>query len=460
MHTSENYLQEILHIIFIQKRLILWVAACIFAASIGIAFFWPPQYEVSSVILVKNRQFAKNPQNIEEAYPRASEVDREIVNSEMKILSSPELVRTVLVDLKNEGKFLARFKDDPEVLDEEFDYVMDKMKIEMLPESNTIKLSIRGRDPVWLNQFLGRLIDQYLLYRSSIYNPTGAEAFYRQQADRFKNDITTKNAQLLNLITQSKVANPGNEIVNNLEIKKAFEQELEQSIRRKNDLENNIKHIDKLLSSKQNEFFSSIDNKTIYELGVKLQNMIVERNNLLMLFTPDHVKVIRINEAINRTYDALKKEVMSYKAGLQNQLDIEAKNVERLQKQIGDLTKRNMEIRAVQIQEDTIQTEKEVLKQSFQLFVKRTEEAKIAHSSDVVEGFYIGVVNRPELPTMPVFPKPKIVIPIGFVLALLIGCSVGFWVEYCDHTLKTPMDIERYAGLPTLFSIPEYNGLK
>jgi uncharacterized protein involved in exopolysaccharide biosynthesis len=460
VHTSENYLQEILNIIFIQKRLILWVAAFIFAVSIGIAFFWPPQYEVSGIILVKNRQFARNPQNIEEAYPRASEVDREIVNSEMKIMSSPELVRTVLVDLKNEGKFLARFKDDSDVLDEEFDYVMDKMKIEMLPESNTIKLSIRGRDPVWLNQFLGRLMDQYLLYRSSIYNPTGAEAFYRQQADRFKNDITAKNTQLINLITQSKVANPGNEIVNNLEIKKALEQELEQSLRRKNDLEKNIQHIDKLLSLKQNQFFSSIENKTIYELGVKLQNMIVEKNNLLMLFTPDHVKVIRVNEAIDRTYDALKKEVLSYKSGLQNQLDIEEKNVERLEKQIGDLTKRNMEIRAVQIQEDTIQTEKEVLKQSFQIFIKRTEEAKIANSSDVDGLFYIGVVNKPELPTMPIFPKPKIVIPIGFVLALLIGCSVGFWVEYCDHTLKTPIDIEKYAGLPTLFSIPEYDGTK
>ncbi len=49
-------------------------------------------------------------------------------------------------------------------------------------------------------------------------------------------------------------------------------------------------------------------------------------------------------------------------------------------------------------------------------------------------------------------------IPLGLVIGFILGLSLGFFVEYFDYTFKSPSDTMRYAGMGTLFSIPDWSG--
>ncbi len=51
-------------------------------------------------------------------------------------------------------------------------------------------------------------------------------------------------------------------------------------------------------------------------------------------------------------------------------------------------------------------------------------------------------------------PNTRINMLAGAILGLVVGIVLAFVLEYLDDTLKTPEDVERFAGLPTLGAIP------
>jgi hypothetical protein len=55
-----------------------------------------------------------------------------------------------------------------------------------------------------------------------------------------------------------------------------------------------------------------------------------------------------------------------------------------------------------------------------------------------------------------IYPKKRIVIPLGVLVGFLMGFSFGFLRHYFDHTFKKPTDVEHVAELNVIFSIPFY----
>ncbi|MBA3943097.1 MAG: lipopolysaccharide biosynthesis protein [Herpetosiphonaceae bacterium] len=81
--------------------------------------------------------------------------------------------------------------------------------------------------------------------------------------------------------------------------------------------------------------------------------------------------------------------------------------------------------------------------------------AKVAEKNRLSDGQDRYQIDR-ESPT-PVFkakPQTKINTLAGGVLGLILGTLLAFVLEYLDDTLKTPGDVERFVGLPTLSQIP------
>lgn len=65
------------------------------------------------------------------------------------------------------------------------------------------------------------------------------------------------------------------------------------------------------------------------------------------------------------------------------------------------------------------------------------------------------VVNQPARPSVLYWPQTRVIVPAGLILGLILGLLLAFIIEALDDTLKTPADVERFAGLPTLGAIPD-----
>jgi succinoglycan biosynthesis transport protein ExoP len=67
----------------------------------------------------------------------------------------------------------------------------------------------------------------------------------------------------------------------------------------------------------------------------------------------------------------------------------------------------------------------------------------------------VKIVSRASVPLSPAAPNLPLNMALGLILALVVGFSAAFFVEYWDDSLKVPEDVERYLGLPVFASIPE-----
>lgn len=67
----------------------------------------------------------------------------------------------------------------------------------------------------------------------------------------------------------------------------------------------------------------------------------------------------------------------------------------------------------------------------------------------------IEVIDIAKVPTSPVKPRPTMNIAISLILSLMIGVGLSFLLEYLDHTIKSPQDVEKYLELPIIGAIPD-----
>ncbi len=68
------------------------------------------------------------------------------------------------------------------------------------------------------------------------------------------------------------------------------------------------------------------------------------------------------------------------------------------------------------------------------------------------------VVEEARLPTHPVGSQGRMQVMLAAAIGLMLAVGAAFLIEYLDDTVKTPEDVERKTGLPTLGSIIRYPG--
>jgi succinoglycan biosynthesis transport protein ExoP len=66
----------------------------------------------------------------------------------------------------------------------------------------------------------------------------------------------------------------------------------------------------------------------------------------------------------------------------------------------------------------------------------------------------IRIVDKAEVPLIPVKPRIKLNILISVIMGTLLGLGLAFFFEYMDNTVKNTDDVERYVKLPLLGSVP------
>jgi uncharacterized protein involved in exopolysaccharide biosynthesis len=123
---------------------------------------------------------------------------------------------------------------------------------------------------------------------------------------------------------------------------------------------------------------------------------------------------------------------------------------------IKDIEDRNSELQKRLFEQQRLVREAELVAFSFETFAKRGEEARVneAIAKQSLSGD-VSILSRAQYSAERVFPKRLLTLVLGLIVGFITGCSIGFTVEYFDHTFKKPTDVSRYAGLPVICSIRE-----
>ena len=209
-------LRDVLFVFFSKKRVFIHIWLLVVGGTLAVALGSDPVYEVSAQILVKpyvepSLQYDSAPRIL-----RPNPVTQEDVNSEIGILLSDELLRTVVKKLKLDAKgppptWMARIlgtirgsikavmiflglsvPTDP--LDVAVASLRGSLSVKPLTMSNLFEVTLEGGNPQKITKIVNTLVDSYIDQHISVHQSQGGEAFFAKQADFYERKMTAAEA--------------------------------------------------------------------------------------------------------------------------------------------------------------------------------------------------------------------------------------------------------------------------
>lgn len=450
MTRSENYLREFASILFSQKHVIFWTTLLVFAGAVLVKTLWPPFYSATGSILVSGKQLDVNAPEALDKMPSAKpfEAAKEDLAAEMAILLSPDVIRNAL-----------RALNSPTLTptNEQIFQVQSQLKAAPVPASNVITVEYRDRNQAQAVQLLTALLNEYYNYRTQFYKPVVSQltsTFLGERADREREALEGKERQLIGLVDDSGVANPEQEIDNNLLFKKRLEEERNTLAGQHIELKATLDHLASALEKRDLQYFAFLESPTITKLGERLTELTLERGKRARTYLPGSEVVRTIDEQINDTFASLKAEVQTIMEAQRKKLKATSDKIALIEGSIGAYDTMNIEMQKQIIHTEQIKREANLLQYSYETLTKRKSEVEI---NDLVAPkgaatMSVSILSKAFPSDGPVFPKP-LVIPLGLLVGLITGFMLGFLREYFDHTFKRPSDVATYVNLPVLFSL-------
>lgn len=453
MARLENYKREVAFIVFSQRRKILLVTLLFTLLGAYVGLFFEPIYGAYGSVLVKGRKVEKNLEALEQTDLRALPVQKQDLYSEVSILTSDEVLARALRQLADQGRqaWVDSLGDNPK---KRLKRLKKGLLAEVIPTSNIIEVQYRAEAPEAAQGVLAALLDQYIRYRTEVYNPQQASAFLSARLDRFRDELGATGKALLEQVERSGVTLADKQIEYNLQLK-------HELMTRINDMETEVirlrllvKKLDEHLARNEVQFFSYIENPGILALGTRLQELMAQYQETVRIFHDGHAEARQMAEHVQRAYGVLKREVQTYADDRRNQLTILERSLAELKERVAGIDAENVAIKRNQVALQDLERDRQLLRSSYETFFVRNEEAQSSSDPAMAHlNAYVAIVTPATAVDEPLFPKPELLIPAALLTGLLLGLSLGFLHEYYDHTFKRPEDVEQVVGLPLLFSL-------
>lgn len=461
MVRTQDYMRELVMMVFIRKTIILTTLILFVLGALLVAFFWPPTYASDGTVLVKRTQPLKSPESVEDVPAELIMITEEHLHSEVQILNSHTLANRAADTLLEKGGItLPDSENGNDVPDDRrrrlAARIRASMTTELIPTSNVINVRLTWDDPAEAERIHRVYFTEYLNFRSELYNPDEAHDFFKNQLEMFDKALQERESELVRLAEESYLSAPDAQIRSNLLIVENLIKELSTLRNQRTEKKNYVESVEKNLKSADITFFTAVDDIEIGDFGQRLQDLQMQRRELLANYMPDSSKVQRVDEQIRETYDSMKQEVFRYLEGQKASLEGINQTIRETRAQIAEIEDRNIDLYRNLVENKRINREIELLEDSYNTFGKRLEEARITSRTKTDKLFRVSILSYPQAEQSPVFPDKARVLALGIILGLLAGGTVGFMLEFFDHRFKRPEDVQNYTSLPHIYSIPQH----
>ncbi len=190
-----------------------------------------------------------------------------------------------------------------------------------------------------------------------------------------------------------------------------------------------------------------------------VQNLVQQRNDLQVQLTErlgtlreGHPEIRDLRGRISGLDVQIARQLEGIKRSLETDFDIVSRreqslynNIQALRTQTIDLSKQTLEL-------DRLKREYDQNKAFLEDMLGRSNEADIASTSGLNN---VRVIEPALRPGSHFSPNLRRSAALAIVLGLFLGIGLVLGLDYLDHTLRSPDDVERYLGLDTLAALPK-----
>ncbi len=466
-------LRSLLHTFFRRKWLIIIGALAGLIAAIGLFVATPTVYRSEAKLLLR---YVADTTILDPAAAggRILSPDRygeNVINSEMEILSSRDLVERAVAEIGEDRFVTAPAPEQKRVL--AVSVAMANLHVEVPKRSSVFRIYFDASDPVLARDFLKRLIDLYLEKHIEIHRSVGAYDFLSKQTDQVRAKLSETEEQLRRIKAEAGVVSVDEEkkmLITRLEeLGKALrdgESEM-AAARARVDVLHPLPSTNLAKKGAAPAAAGAEGGALPYERLAKLQQKEAE---LLLTYREDSIPVRRIREQIQEVRRSISKEsgiplaaVEMSSTNAESTLLLERANIAAIQARIRLLNEQTAKARQEILHIDEIESQivqlertREIQEANYKYFAKSLEQARIDDALDSGKISNISIVQPASSPDRKVRPNLSRNMGMALALGLLCGLGLAFLLEdVLNRTLKTPAQVEAVLQMPVILSIPD-----
>jgi uncharacterized protein involved in exopolysaccharide biosynthesis len=472
--------RDLAQVLFRRRRVFVWVAALVLMAS-AIYSLVGARYEAQMKILVR-RGRADAPVSAGENAPldltRIAMTEEEL-NSEVELLRDDDVLREAVAQDASSGRdwlhFLRPGEGTAQRVERAARGLGKKLRVEPVKKTNLIAIKYVADDPQQAARVLQSVADAYLKKHAMVHRPSGEVQFFEQLTRDARRDLEEAEHKLQQFTAAHDVVAAAQE--RDLALQKLSE--IDGSYRQTridlSETQQRATELQRLLAMLPERTTTQVriaDNPELMKaLKSNLLDLQEKRTQLLTKFEPSHRLVQEVDQQISQAEASIASEMKSPLRDETTDKDTHyewAKSeLERAQVQLKTLQSRQA---ATGIQEtayrsmartlgdaaltqDDLQNTETAAEESYLLFVKKQEQARMADALDQSGIVNVAIAEPPVVPALPA-SSAWALLAIGLVAAGTAGTGAAFAADYADPAFRTPDDVVTYLHAPVLASLP------
>jgi polysaccharide biosynthesis transport protein len=450
-------LMDVWRVLTKQRFTILTVTVFSFAAAAWYAFRTPPVYETVSRIEVEPNEFAGSDLAAlfaeEDEGANALQTQVHILESDSVLFQTAQnldLERIVRKDKKGQKDSLAPVEITPQERRVMIGIIRGGLTVSIVPDTRIVEIHYRNNDPKLATEIVNTLVETYsdADLQTKYERTQHVSEWLQKRLEDLKKKASDTQQELADYERAHNIV--GSDENSNLTI-----QTLEDVSRDLDDAE-----ADRIMKEARMREFNSMnpdmvalmgDNPTVGALRTQLAELQTQRAQLALKYGPKHPQMQLIDSQIGKIQTQINNEVAIARHQVQQEYDsavgLETALHQRLAAQEDAAYRLNENVAQYAI----LRHQAELTRNLYDTLQMRLEEASVSAGLSAAN---ITVVDRAELPVIPVAPRKRMSLLVGLVGGFLVGCVLAFVIESIDDRLQTSEEVESASMLPSLAAVP------
>jgi polysaccharide biosynthesis transport protein len=170
-----------------------------------------------------------------------------------------------------------------------------------------------------------------------------------------------------------------------------------------------------------------------------------------------HPEMVKVQTALEQTRQRQRAEVAKVGEVVRNEYQAALANERSLTAALESQKGASLRLSRQELEYGRLQREAETNRQLYDTIMQQARQLGITSE---LKQTAVRVLDRAQVPTMPIRPDKVTVVALALAIGLLAAVGVVFGREYLDSRLKTPEDVRRYLRLPFIGLIPAVDAAK
>jgi uncharacterized protein involved in exopolysaccharide biosynthesis len=465
--------REVLSILFKEWTKLAAVFFGLALLVIGWSYTLTPYYEASTRLLVKTgREFQVRSEPNQQVASVPSATKQEIVNSEIQILTSRDLIEAVINKIgadrlyPGSGGWFASQGSKTEAAIKKF---YDDFKAAPVELADVIEATYRNPNHDIAVQALSTLVDLYQKKHAEMFSDQRYK-FLEEQTKQYEDQLDAVTRKITGIKNSKSLFDVDAQRAKLLDDRASINTILQQLKSQSVDAHHRIDFLQARLKTTPALVPGGSGQADVVEQAkARLLDLEVKAQQLRERYVGDvkplqdaQQEMARVKQFIggagskswsqrNTAYDDLTvalNHALADAAPLDQEIQLRTEQLAAIDQHL-----RNLEEGAKALDDAT--RERRTLEELVHTYRARYEEARMSENLDKSNVISVSVVQKPQAPTKAAGPKHVPFILAGFLIGLVGASGLLIYLLVFRETLITVESVERIIGVPVLASVPE-----